>query len=197
MQRVGSGQPDAVHARVARVERSQVGYIAVNEACAKLFQREFDVVFQQVDADEPETGVTHFAYTQPRQFDGVVAHGVVVRGSVLFGDFAHGFSDRFTQTDAYLNRVFRGADAGNELQSAVYFATEVEQDRRTFTLFRREDAFRGIGRSGLAVALKQQIFRSGDQLFVLHPDDAHGRDVGTGSRVELGLFRYIFWKYRR
>ena len=192
MQRVGSGHPDAVHARIARAERAQVGNIAVDEARAYLLDRQLDVILEQIDPHEAEAGIAHFAHAEPRKLDRIVAHRMIVRRAVLGRNVAHRLADRLAQPHAHLDRLGRGADAGNELQAAVNLAAEVEQNRRPLALFGRKDGLGRSGRRSLAVALQQQVLRAVDQLAVLHPHHADRRQIGPRSGIELRLVGHVF-----
>ncbi len=197
MQRIGTRHPNAVHARIARTERTEIGHVAIKQAGADLLDGQFHVVFEHVDAHETETGVTDLAHAQPRQLDGIVAHGVIVRRAVLLGNVAHGLAGGFAQTDAHFDRFGGSADAGHELQSAVDFTAEVEQDRGAFALFAREDGLGCIGRRGLTVALQEQVFGTGNQVAVLGPYHADGRDIGAGPGIELRLVGHVLREYGR
>ena len=192
MQRVGSGHPDAVHARIARAERAQVGNVAIEKARTYLLDRQLDVILEQIDPHEAEAGIAHFAHAEPRKLDRIVAHRMIVRRAVLGRNVAHRLADRLAQPHAHLDRLGRGADAGNELQAAVNLAAEVEQNRRPLAFFGRKDGLGRSGRRSLAVALRQQVLRAVDQFAVLHPHHADRRQIGPRSGIELRLVGHVF-----
>lgn len=120
----------------------QVGNVAIEKARTYLLDRQLDVILEQIDPHEAEAGIAHFAHAEPRKLDRIVAHRMIVRRAVLGRNVAHRLADRLAQPHAHLDRLGRGADAGNELQAAVNLAAEVEQNRRPLALFGRKD---GLG----------------------------------------------------
>ena len=125
---VCSGHPDVVKALVAAFERTEVRDVAVFERGAHFLEQYVGIVAEHVNPHEAEARVAAFGYSQPGQLDGEVAHGVVVGGTVLVVDVAHGLFGRFAETHSYFCGL-RGRHAGYNLYSAVNLAPEVEEQR--------------------------------------------------------------------
>ena len=181
---VGAGRPDAVEAFVARTERSYIRYVAVLEYGFDLFEMQFAVIVQQVDAREAETRIAALHGPEPRQREREIAHGMVVRSAVRAVDVAHRLADRFAEADADPHGPVVRRHAGHDAQPALQLAAEVEQQPRTAAVAAAEHADAGILQVGLPVAGFEQQVAARDQVGLLLRDDAHGRHISIGARIE-------------
>ena len=100
---VGSRLPYLVQTLVVALKAAQIGNIAVAKSGSHLLQQQVGIVAQHIDAREAEARVAALSYAQPGHLEREVAHGVVVGGSVLAVDVAHGLLGRLTEAYAQLH----------------------------------------------------------------------------------------------
>ena len=194
---VGARHPDAVQARVARTERAQVGQVAIDEHRPHLLQFEGNVLVQQVEPREAEARIARLAHPVPGHFEDEIAHGVVVGGAALGGDVAHRLADRFAQPHPEAGRSFVRNIGRHDLQSAVYLAAEVQQDRGALAVLAAHHAVGIGGVDHLPLAFGQQHFGRLDQFAVLDPHHPGGRQVGPHTRVVFESVGHALREHRR
>ena len=88
---ISSRHPNIIQSLVIALERAQVRDIPIAERSTDFLQTQFCIRLFQIDADETESRITDFCYTQPRQCQLEIADSMVVGRSILRSDLAHGF----------------------------------------------------------------------------------------------------------
>ena len=184
--------PNVVQALVVRTKRATVRNVAIAESGPHLLDEQIGIGLLHIDTHKAEARVTYLGHPQPWNHDVLIADGMVVRSSVLGSDVAHGFGNRFAETNPDF-AFARGRHARYNLDTPLQFASEVEQERCLALLSVLDTAHASLHQFGLSIARLQQVVNAldGSSLPSFLPHDACRRQVGNGARTILGMLRSI------
>lgn len=137
-----------------------------------------------IDAEEAESAGADGGFSEPWEFDDLVAEGVIVL-CAAFADFSRGFGDGFAEADADGWHVLAFGHGGEEFDGAGDLDAEVDDDGGARF---HDEGWSGFLEDGLSAVGFEEVFGVGDSV-AGGPDDACGWNDEGGERAFLGVFR--------
>ena len=134
MHGIGPRLPDLVQTLVITFERTQIRKVPLSGYGPDGPQGHLPAVrFEQFQPGETETAVAVFGHAQPGNADFHVPDGMVVgRRRLRIVDVAEGFAHGFAQDQAEPRRLVGTVDGANDLDAALEFRSEVQQEHPAF-----------------------------------------------------------------
>ena len=132
--RIGARLPDFVQALVIAFERTQIRKVPLLGNRPDGAEGDFPAIrIEQFQPGETETAVAVFGDAQPGNADFHVPDGMVVgRRRLRIVDVAEGFAHGFAQDQAEPRRLVGTVDGANDLDAALEFRSEVQQEHPAF-----------------------------------------------------------------
>ena len=177
---VGTRLPDFVEALIGALEGADVGNVAQCKNRADLAELDVDFRIHVVDAGKAKAAGADRGFAEPREFDHLIAQGVVVLRAAL-AEIRHGFGHGLAKANAHRGHFLAFGDWSEQLDRTSDFQAEINHQRASRIDHHRRH---GFDQHGLAAVGLEQIFRVSDAL-LRFPDHALRLDDKRGKRTFL------------